>query len=92
MNEEASLGALNELERRGITVPDEFSVISIATSPGVNERISPPPTTMHAPSARLGRLGVRMLVSLLDESADQQPTRLVSCDFRPGKSTGPAPR
>jgi len=66
MNEMATFGATVELQSRGLRIPDDFSVLSIVTSPGVGQMSNPPLTTMHAPGAELGRLGVEALLGLIE--------------------------
>lgn len=93
MNEMATFGASVELHSRGLRIPDDFSVLSIVTSPGVGQMSDPPLTTMHAPGAELGRLGVEALLGLIEAGRTEliAPV-LLTCPLEPGGSTGPAPR
>lgn len=91
MNEVATFGATVELQSRGLRVPEDFSVLSIVTSPGVGEMSNPPLTTMHAPGAELGRLGVEALLGLIDGSGSQHDPILLPCEFEPGASTAAPP-
>lgn len=91
MNEPATFGATVELQDRGLRIPDEFSVLSIVSSPGVGAMSNPPLTTMHSPGAELGRLGVSALLGLVDGAARLPEPVLVPCRLEPGGSTGPAP-
>lgn len=88
MNEIATFGATVELQARGLRIPDDFSVLSIVTSPGVGAMSNPPLTTMHAPGAELGRLGVLALLALLrvDDLRVVDPV-LLPCPLEPGGST-----
>ena len=91
MNEIATFGVVAELQQRGIEVPGDLSILSIATSPGVGDMSNPPLTTMHAPGAELGRLGVLKLLSLVDDSRPGTPDVLIPCMLEPGRSVAPAP-
>ena len=91
MNENAVIGAVFELVSRGITVPQDFSVLSIVSSPMVAALVQPALTTLHAPGASLGRLGVN---SLLDQLDGRQPVGgpvLLPCRWEAGASCGPVP-
>ena len=92
MNEIATFGAAVELQSRDLRIPRDFSVLAIVTSPGVGAMSNPPLTTMHAPGAELGRLGVESLLALLhvDGSHVAGPV-LLPCHLEPGASTGPVP-
>lgn len=90
MNEMATLGVLAEAHHRGLTVPEDLSVLGIVTSPGVASMSDPVLTTMHAPGAQLGSLAVDRLLGQLDTSRTAIPNLLIPCTFIPGESTGPA--
>jgi LacI family transcriptional regulator len=67
-----ALGALSELGRRGIRVPDDVSVAGFDDIPGL-EFIHPRLTTVHVPMAELGAAGVARLLRQLD--GDDKSTR-----------------
>ncbi|MCL3860460.1 LacI family DNA-binding transcriptional regulator [Actinotalea sp. K2] len=90
MNEIATFGATVELQDRGLRIPEDFSVLSIVTSPGVGAMSNPPLTTMHAPGAELGRLGVEALVRLVGGGPGGPAPVLISCRLEIGGSTAPA--
>ncbi len=89
MNEMATFGATVELQARGLSIPDDVSVLSIVTSPGVGAMSNPVLTTMHAPGAQLGSAAVEALLHLLEGSTDPAPPVLLPCRLEPGASTGP---
>lgn len=92
MNEIATFGATVELQSLGRRIPTDFSVLAIATSPGVGAMSSPRLTTMHAPGAALGRLGVQSLLARLRaHEVDNPGPVLLPCPLVPGESTGPVP-
>lgn len=92
MNEMATFGATVELQARGLRVPQDVSVLSIVTSPGVAAMTNPPLTTMHAPGAALGRLGVERLLAAVEQATLPTEPVLLPCRLEPGESTGPAAR
>jgi DNA-binding LacI/PurR family transcriptional regulator len=90
MNEMATFGAAVELQSRGLRIPEDFSVLAVATSPGVGALSNPPLTTMHAAGAELGRLAVQSLLTLVEDpdGAPPEPS-LLTCHLEPGASTAP---
>lgn len=89
MNENATFGAVTELRAHGLSIPEDFSVLAIASSPGVGAMFSPPLTTMHAPGAELGRLGVEELLALLERGEAPHHPVLLPCTLTSGASTAP---
>ncbi|MGE0582787.1 MAG: LacI family DNA-binding transcriptional regulator [Steroidobacteraceae bacterium] len=59
-----ALGCIDELERRGVAVPREFSVVGFGDIPMMS-RLTCPLTTIAVPAARIGREAGRCLLSLL---------------------------
>lgn len=92
MNEMATFGAIVELQGRGVSIPEDFSVLSIVTSPGVGALSNPPLTTMHAPGAELGRLAVQALLDQIEGSLHPPSPVLLTCRLEHGASTGPVRR
>ena len=89
MNENAVIGAVGALTQRGLTVPQDFSVLSIVSSPLVAEMVEPTLTTLHSPGAALGRLGVQSLLDQLDGRDPVGGPVLLPCRWEAGLSTGP---
>jgi len=89
MNESAVIGAVAEIHRRGLSVPHDFSVLSIVSSPLMAELVQPSLTTLHSPGAALGRLGVHSLLDQLDGRQSAGGPVLLPCLWEPGHSTGP---
>lgn len=90
MNELATFGVYAELASRGLSIPDDVSVLGVVTSPGVGTLSYPPLTTMHSPGAELGRLAVDCLLSQLEPARTPVPNQLIPCVLAPGMSIGPA--
>ena len=91
MNENAIIGGVSEIVRRGMVVPEDFSILSIVSSPLVAEMVQPALTTLHSPGADLGRLGVHSLLDQLDGRNPVGGPVLLPCRWEAGQSTGPVP-
>jgi DNA-binding LacI/PurR family transcriptional regulator len=89
MNENAVIGSVTELAARGLRVPQDFSVLSMVSSPLVAEMVQPALTTLHSPGAALGRLGVHSLLDQLDGRLPVGGPVLLPCRWEAGHSTGP---
>jgi DNA-binding LacI/PurR family transcriptional regulator len=89
MNEYAVIGAVTEIAARGLVIPQDFSVLSIVSSPLVAEMVQPALTTLHSPGAALGRLGVHSLLDQLDGRDPVGGPVLLPCRWEAGHSTGP---
>ena len=71
MNETAIFGILGELTGRGLSVPDDVSVVSMVTSPQVAELATPALTTMTSPGSAIGRIAIEALTRHLDGPGDR---------------------
>jgi LacI family transcriptional regulator len=89
-NDNAAIGLLNVARRRGLSVPEDISVVGFDDTFQATI-VTPQLTTVRQPLAELGRLGVSLLMRLiegqrLDAMRIELATTLVVRD-----STGPAP-
>ncbi|MET0480240.1 MAG: LacI family DNA-binding transcriptional regulator [Mycetocola sp.] len=91
MNEHAAPGIVNGMRHRGVSVPNDLSVLLIASSKEMAAMTDPELTVMSAPSVELGRRGIELLIDQLDGSSDHDRHALVMCAFEPGTSTAPPP-
>jgi DNA-binding LacI/PurR family transcriptional regulator len=88
MNEGATVGSMHAIASRGWRVPDDFAIVSIASTARAAEMTQPALTTMEAPSAELGRTGVEALLRQLDD--DTEPLqRVLPCRLVVRGSSGP---
>ena len=92
MNDNASFGFLNGLNRRGIDVPGDMSVLLIGSTPDGAAATDPRLTVLTLPSTELGRMGVETLVDQLEEPGGPMRQAVVICRFEEGQSTGPVQR
>ena len=92
MNESALFGVLGGLTDRGLRVPQDVSVVSMVTSEAVAELATPALTSMTSPGSALGRLGVQVLVRILDpEGADRTTHQaLLPCTLQVRGTSAPA--
>ena len=86
-----ALGALAELRRRGIRVPEDVSVAGFDDIPGL-EFIHPNLTTVHVPMAALGAAGVARLLNELDGDSHGTRVRLHPVELVVRESTAPPSR
>lgn len=89
MNEHAAPGLVHGLARLGLSIPDDLSILSIASSKDMATMSDPQLTVMSAPSIELGRRGVELLIDQLEGKHDHDRQALVMCAFEPGESTAP---
>ncbi len=89
MNERAILGVMQAIADRGQRIPDDFSLVTIVSSPRVAEMTMPPLTTMAPPAAELGRRGIELLIQQLEAPRRDVPQELLPCRLVVRGSTGP---
>lgn len=91
LNDQAARGLLSGLADAGRRVPDDVSILSLASSTEVGALVEPALSTMDAPGPELGRLAVETLLARLDGTAAELPHALLPCRLHEAASTGPAP-
>jgi LacI family transcriptional regulator len=64
-NDNVAIGALHAAHARGLTVPDDLSVIGFDDTEFATI-VTPPLTSMRQPLAELGRTGVSLLIRILE--------------------------
>ena len=84
MNETAIFGILGELTGRGLSVPDDVSVVSMVTSPQVAELATPALTAMTSPGSALGRIAIEALMRHLDGPGDRVTSNCCRARWRSG--------
>ncbi|MEU8263857.1 LacI family DNA-binding transcriptional regulator [Micromonospora sp. NPDC048999] len=89
MNESAVFGILGALAGRGLSVPDDVSVVSMVTSPQVAELATPALTAMTSPGSALGRIAVEALLRHLDTGSGEIHQQLLPCTLEVRGSSGP---
>ena len=90
MNDDGATGLLNGFLRAGVRVPQDLSILSIATTPEMAAMSDPIMSTMDAPGPEMGRLGVEALIDKLEGRTDPLPQTLLPVPLHIAESTGPA--
>jgi DNA-binding LacI/PurR family transcriptional regulator len=89
-DEAVSAGLVAGLQLRGITIPDDMSVLGLLTSLEYRSACNPPLTVVSTPASELGRLGVQALLRRLAGNPPTEPVlRAGVLDL--GESTGQSP-
>lgn len=65
INDSAALGALQEIERHGLTIPDDISFVVVGGS-DVLEGHNPPITAIRIPIVDIGKKAVELLIRQID--------------------------
>ena len=92
MNERAIPGVMQAIADRGWRIPDDFSLVVIASSARMAEMMMPPLTTTDAPTAELGRLGAELLIQQLEAQEQSALQVLLPCQLVVRGSSGPCRR
>ncbi|MGH3311135.1 MAG: LacI family DNA-binding transcriptional regulator [Streptomyces sp.] len=74
-NDQMAVGAMSELHRRGVRVPEDLAVVGFDGIP-LGRLVTPALTTVRQPMRRLGEEAVELLVARL-ENRDREPESLV---------------
>lgn len=92
MNEHGAPGFIAGLKAAGYRIPEDVSVISVASSEDVARMSEPPLAVLVSPADALGRLGVDALIDRIDQRDAPLPQQLIECDFIPGDTLAKAPK
>ncbi|GAA4174394.1 LacI family DNA-binding transcriptional regulator [Gryllotalpicola koreensis] len=91
MHDEASLALVSTLPHRGIRVPQDMSIVTIAMSTAIAELMNPALTSYEAPGWELGRAAAEALIARLEGRDGPTVQTLLACSLREGQTVG-APR
>jgi LacI family transcriptional regulator len=97
-NDQTAVGALSELRRRGVRVPDDLAVVGFDGIP-LGRLVTPALTTVRQPMRRIGEEAVELLVARLEDRAREPVSRVLpvsvlrraSCGCDPGGGPGATP-
>ena len=90
-NDLMAIGCFDTLERRGLSCPDDVSVVGFNDMPFV-DRLRPPLTTVRVPQREIGKVAADLLLEQLsgaDETATQillEPTLMIRGSTAPPRS------
>jgi DNA-binding LacI/PurR family transcriptional regulator len=91
MKDDSSAGLLVGLYAAGRRIPEDVSVLSIASSGAAGDQHYPRLSTMVAPGRELGLRAADALIEQLDGASVELPHFLLPCVLRVAESTAPAP-
>ena len=92
MNERAVPGIMRAIAEQGWHIPEDFSLVVIASSPRMAEMMTPALTTYDIAVAELSRLSVDLLIQQLESKEREPLQKLVPCRLVIRGSTGPCLR
>ena len=72
-NDPLAIGAIQVLKERGISIPDQVSVIGFSNEP-ITSLMEPPITTVAQPGFEMGQLATRLLFEELEKGDQAQST------------------
>jgi DNA-binding LacI/PurR family transcriptional regulator len=79
-DDDAAIGVLRSLQKHGIRIPDDVSVVGFDDL-GFASFLNPPLTTVRAPTEMVGKIATEKLFSLLEENSSEGvvvlPTEIV---------------
>jgi DNA-binding LacI/PurR family transcriptional regulator len=91
LNEAALFGFLSGMVRSGYTVPDDISILGLATSADNVAIADPVLSTIVARGEEIGLRAVTGMVDTLEDDETPTPRSLVRCALQPAGSTAAAP-
>jgi DNA-binding LacI/PurR family transcriptional regulator len=91
INGGAAVGFAHELRHRGVRVPEDLSIVLLASDPDVADLADPALDLLVAPGHALGRRGVEVLLARLADPAAPLLQERIGGPWRPGGSVA-APR
>ena len=92
-NDEMAFGVMNVANSLGISIPMDLSLVGFDGTKFATFVI-PSLSTIHRPSSAMARLGTQKLLAFINDGVDAARAyeSMVSPQFVPGDSTGPAPQ
>ncbi|MGA1811472.1 MULTISPECIES: LacI family DNA-binding transcriptional regulator [unclassified Frondihabitans] len=87
MKDDSTFGLVSGLTSAGLSVPDDVSILAVASSNESGAATEPVLSTMNAPGHELGGLAVEALVARLDTGSTELPHVLLPCVLNVADST-----
>ena len=82
-----ALGAMNQINERGMKIPEDISVIAIGSS-DLYELFSPPITTIRSPAIQMGKTAAEILIKHIEKGCCDEEHIVIPSDFIIRESTG----
>ncbi|PPH15261.1 LacI family transcriptional regulator [Rathayibacter sp. AY1D4] len=89
VNGGAAVGFAHEVRHRGLRVPENLSIVLLASDPDVADLADPALDLLVAPGRELGRRGVEALLARLADPAAPLLQERIGGPWRPGGSVAP---
>jgi len=91
-NDEMAFGVMHVAHEMGLTIPDDLSLVGFDGT-SFSSFVIPALSTIRRQTDEMARLGTQKLLALIDEGPDAARSfeTMVSPQFVPRRSTGPAP-
>jgi len=89
VNAEALIGFSRGLQRAGLDIPEDVSLICISTTPAGSIAFDPPLTIVAPPASEIGAAAARELIHALQGKPDDEPTKLFVGEVIRRDSTSP---
>ncbi|WP_121371966.1 LacI family DNA-binding transcriptional regulator [Frondihabitans australicus] len=91
MKDESTFGLMAGLRELGKRIPEDVSVLSLASSSAEGAHHEPAMSVMVSPSRELGQLAAESLIGQLEGTLAEMPHVLITCKLEVAESTGAAP-
>jgi DNA-binding LacI/PurR family transcriptional regulator len=91
MNDKILSGVIKAIEDSGREIPDDVSIVSLATSESTATMFLPPLTTLELEGTALMELAIGELIAKLEKTYFEVPQRLIPGTLVERKSSGPVP-
>ena len=89
-NDDIAIGAMHEIHRQGLSVPDDISVVGF-DNVKVSAFMNPPLTTIDQPAYEMGRRGMEILSDVINGVPLTRSSEMLPFQLLERQSSGPAP-
>lgn len=90
-SDEMALGFMGEVQRAGIRVPDDLSIVGFDNIE-IAQHLSPGLTTIRQPRTQIGIRAAELLLDMIETGSRDGPSELIEVEFITRGSSGPPPR
>lgn len=87
-SDEMAVGFVGAVQRAGLRVPDDVSVIGFDNIEVV-QHLTPPLTTIRQPRNQIGVRAAEMLIEMISAGSLSGPSEVIDVEFMPRSSVGP---
>ncbi len=90
-SDEMAVGFMGEVQRAGIRVPEDVSVVGFDNIE-IARHLSPGLTTIRQPRTDIGARAAELLLGLIETGASSAPSEVIEVEFIRRSSAGPPPK